>query len=56
MPRTAAPRNWRLEIVAWLAAIALVAAALIFSRGSDDPAPTQAPPDRPPAETPAVTP
>jgi len=45
-------RNWRLEIAAWLAAITLVAAALIFSSGSDE---TSRTPQTDPARTPADT-
>ena len=49
-------RNWRLEIAAWLAAIALVAAALIFSSGSDEKSGQQAPPEPPPVDTVPVRP
>lgn len=56
MPANGTPRNWRLEIVAWLAAIALVAAALILSSGSDDPAPAQPPQHTAPAGAPPVAP
>ena len=49
-------RNWRLEIAAWLAAIALVAAALIFSSGSDETAGEQTAPAEPPVETAPVRP
>ena len=52
-------RNWRLEIAAWLAAIALVAAALIFSSGSDEADGQQTRPTEPaplPIETSPVRP
>ena len=49
-------RNWRLEIAAWLAAIALVAAALIFSSGSDQPDDGQAEPAPLPPVTAPVRP
>ena len=45
-------RNWRLEAVAWLAAIALVVAALAFSSGSDDE--SSATPDAGPVTGPEV--
>ncbi len=53
-----AKRNWRLEIAAWLAAIALVAAALVFSSGSDEGAGAgeRAEPQPPPVETAPVRP
>ena len=55
MPTPGRTRNWRLEIAAWVAAIALVAAVLAFSGGSDEgPAPEEPPPT--PAESPAQLP
>ena len=48
MKSRAAGRNWRLEALAWAGAIALVAAALLLSRGhteEEDP-----PPEPPPVE------
>lgn len=50
-------RNWRLEILAWLAAIALVAAALVLASGTDEDEgahPTE--PAPPPVQTAPVTP
>jgi hypothetical protein len=49
-------RNWRLEIAAWLAAIALVTAALIFSSGSDEPDVQQPKPEPLPEVTVPVRP
>ena len=54
MKSRAAGRNWRVEALAWAGAIALVAAAIFFSRGGDQPAeatPPQADPPAPPAST-----
>ena len=54
-----AKRNWRLEIAAWLAAIALVAAALVFSSGADEPVSPDgehAVPEQPAVEIPSVRP
>ena len=51
-----AKRNWRLEILAWLAAIALVAAALIFSNASDEGDDAETTPAAPPVETAPVPP
>ncbi len=36
MKSQAAGRNWRLETLAWAGAIALVAAALLLSRGHEE--------------------
>lgn len=49
-------RNWRLEIAAWLAAIALVAAALIFSSSSDETQDAPLEPTPAPIETAPVHP
>lgn len=49
-------RNWRLEIAAWLAAIALVAAALVFSSGSDETSEKTAEPPPVPVDTVPVRP
>ena len=49
-------RNWRLEIAAWLAAIALVAAALIFSSSSDETPETSVEPAPAPVETAPIQP
>ena len=51
---SARARNWRLEAVAWLAAIALVVGALAFS-GTDD-AESEEPQPQPTQEAPAVQP
>ena len=56
MPTPGRTRNWRLEIAAWVAAIALVTAVLVFSGGSDDETTPPAKPQSPPAETPAQLP
>jgi hypothetical protein len=56
MPTSGRTRNWRLEIAAWVAAIALVTAVLVFSGGSDDETAPPAEPTKPPAEAPAHLP
>jgi hypothetical protein len=52
---SARARNWRLEAVAWLAAIALVVGALAFSGIGDDESPPE-PQPQPTQEAPAVQP
>ena len=55
MPTPGRTRNWRLEIAAWVAAVALVTAVLVFSGGSSDEPGTEEPAPTP-AENPAQLP
>jgi len=54
MKSRAAGRNWRLEALAWAGAIALVAAALLLSRGHAET--EEVPAEPPPIEQEAVAP